>query len=96
MNLGQAVALCLYELKRTSAKLPFKAKLPAPASLLSHLDLSLLETLNQSGYPATSSTPLQLRRLVRRMNLTSEDAEIWLGILRQIRWRLEHGEDPLR
>ena len=90
MNLGQAVALCLYELTRSGALKQSKAKSPAPAALLTHLDASLLEALTQSGYPATSSTPLQLRRLVRRMNLNSEDAEIWLGILRQIRWRIAH------
>ena len=30
-----------------------------------------------------------MRRLVRRLDLSAHDAEIWLGILRQIRWRLD-------
>jgi hypothetical protein len=29
-----------------------------------------------------------MRRLIRRMNLNAHDAEVWLGILRQIRWKL--------
>jgi tRNA C32,U32 (ribose-2'-O)-methylase TrmJ len=34
------------------------------------------------------STELKLRRLIRRMKLNAHDAEVWLGILRQIRWKL--------
>jgi tRNA C32,U32 (ribose-2'-O)-methylase TrmJ len=29
-----------------------------------------------------------LRRLIRRMNLNAHDAEVWLGIVRQILWKL--------
>ena len=29
-----------------------------------------------------------LRRLVRRLNLPARDAEVWLGMLRQIVWKL--------
>jgi tRNA C32,U32 (ribose-2'-O)-methylase TrmJ len=34
------------------------------------------------------STALKMRRLIRRMNLNAHDAEVWLGILRQILWKL--------
>jgi tRNA/rRNA methyltransferase len=95
MNLGQAVALCLYELIRKEAKLRNKANLLAPASALARIDASLSEVLALAGYPQTSSTPLQWRRLVRRMNLSERDAEIWLGILRQIRWKLRQSPQAL-
>ena len=35
-----------------------------------------------------ASTEMKIRRLVRRMDLSAHDAEIWLGILRQILWKI--------
>jgi len=29
--------------------------------------------------------------LVRRLNLETHDAEVWLGIFRQIQWKLKSG-----
>ncbi|MCP5110044.1 MAG: TrmJ/YjtD family RNA methyltransferase [bacterium] len=93
MNLGQAVAVCLYELarnRRTATTRPKPSK-AAPEEDLERLTQSLIEALDHSGYikPKTRpSTTLKLRRLVRRMNLNARDAEVWLGILRQIRWKL--------
>ena len=34
------------------------------------------------------STDAKVRRLIRRMQLEAHDAEVWLGIMRQIRWKL--------
>jgi hypothetical protein len=34
----------------------------------------------------------RMRRLVRRLNLPSRDAVVWLGILRQIVWKLKSGK----
>jgi tRNA C32,U32 (ribose-2'-O)-methylase TrmJ len=51
--------------------------------------------LDRAGYMhprVEGSTRLKLRRLVRRLNLNAHDAEVWMGILRQIRWKLETGE----
>ena len=31
---------------------------------------------------------MKMRRLIRRMDLNAHDAEVWLGILRQILWKL--------
>jgi tRNA C32,U32 (ribose-2'-O)-methylase TrmJ len=31
---------------------------------------------------------MKIRRLVRRMELNAHDAEVWLGMLRQIKWKL--------
>jgi len=51
----------------------------------------LLEALGASGYlnsTPSASTQEKLRRQVRRLNLSAGDAEIWLGMLRQIVWKM--------
>jgi tRNA/rRNA methyltransferase len=93
MNLGQSVAVCLYELVRDAKAetlKPERAK-RATAGDLERITQRLLEVLEKSGYvnPRTSgSTEEKIRRLVRRLHLTARDAEIWLGMLRQILWRV--------
>jgi len=47
----------------------------------------LLEALDYSGY-ATPATHVATEEKVRRMNLTARDAEVFLGMLRQIVWKL--------
>jgi TrmH family RNA methyltransferase len=96
MNLGQAVAVALYELIRdpraASAK-PEPIK-PARAGDVERLTALLLEALQESGYtnPRTAqSTEEKVRRLVRRLDLPARDVEIWLGIFRQILWKLSQG-----
>jgi TrmH family RNA methyltransferase len=93
MNLGQAVAVCLYEIIRSPAAAASKPELrrPAEAADLERITVLLEEVLQRSGYVharVEGSTELKLRRLIRRMNLNAHDAEVWLGILRQIRWKL--------
>ena len=98
MNLGQAVAVCLYEIIRSpaAAKIALDAKRP-PAAIHMERITELLETiLDQSGYVharVEGSTRIKIRRLVRRMQLNAHDAEMWLGMLRQILWKLEKGSD---
>jgi TrmH family RNA methyltransferase len=95
MNLGQAVAVCLYELIR-DAKIARgsgateKIEL-AGAEDLERITLVLMETLRASGYlerRVISDVEERMRRMVRRMNLPARDAEVWLGLLRQIVWKL--------
>lgn len=93
MNLGQAVALCLYEIVRNpaAARVKPEAHLPAHADDLERMTKLIEEVLEQSGYVhkgVEGSTRMKIRRLVRRMNLNAHDAEVWLGMLRQIRWKL--------
>jgi len=91
MNLGQAVAVCLYELTRkTAASKPDKRR-PAPAEDLERLTVLLNEVLNRSGYVHATSTEAKIRRLVRRLDLPAHDAEVWLGMVRQIQWKIERG-----
>jgi tRNA C32,U32 (ribose-2'-O)-methylase TrmJ len=96
MNLGQAVAICLYELCRDSETVAQRFE-PAPALTAEDSERItglLLELLNLSGFVqerTAQSAELKLRRLVRRMGLPASDAEAWLGILRQILWKVKHG-----
>jgi tRNA/rRNA methyltransferase len=94
MNLGQAVALCLYELVRDSAA---TRRQPAYPRLANAADLNRLEQvlgglLLDSGYfeeRTSGSSRLKLRRLLRRMQLEHDDVPLWLGMFRQIRWRFD-------
>jgi tRNA/rRNA methyltransferase len=94
MNLGQAVAICLYELSRSeeAAGTPILEPGRASAEDIDRFTSILLEVLHESGYvgrTTSSSTELKVRRLVRRLSLPSGDAETWLGILRQILWKIK-------
>ena len=92
MNLGQAVAVTLYELSRDSKALPTQvSETAATAAELERLTTVLLEALQDCGYatPATlAATEEKARRMVRRLNLNANDAEGLLGMLRQILWKL--------
>jgi tRNA/rRNA methyltransferase len=91
MNLGQAVAVCLYELIREPGAQPQPGRRkPAKASDIEQITRLLLETLTESGYlnPVTAeSSEQKIRRLVRRFDIAAEDAPMILGILRQALWR---------
>ncbi len=93
MNLGQAVALCLYELARdpAAARAKPEARKAAAAAETEQVTRLLLEALARSGYvnPRTAaSTKEKVRRLVRRLNPSAKDAPVLLGMLRQILWKL--------
>jgi tRNA/rRNA methyltransferase len=93
MNLGQAVALCLYELARdpeAAGASPEKRK-PASGAENEQITSMLLEALRTSGYtnPRTAgSTEEKVRRLVRRLDIGARDAPVLLGMLRQMLWKL--------
>jgi TrmH family RNA methyltransferase len=92
MNLGQSVAVCLYEIVRQPSVVAAEPRKPAAkAEDLERLTERLEEVLGHAGYvhgPMEGSTRMKIRRLVRRMDLSAHDAEVWLGMLRQIRWKL--------
>jgi tRNA/rRNA methyltransferase len=98
MNLGQAVALCLYELARDAkaaeAK-PTKTGL-ASAGEIEQVTRMLLEALHKSGYvnPLTAGTTEEkVRRLALRLRISSRDAPVLMGMLRQILWKVgQEGE----
>src|ERR1035441_3975116 len=93
MNLGQAVALCLYEMARDPKAVtarPGKIR-SATAAETEQITSRLLESLDKSGYvnPVTAgSTDEKVRRLVRRLEIPARDVPVILGMLRQILWKL--------
>lgn len=95
MNLGQAVAVCLYELIRdegAEAREPKRVQ-SAPAEDIDRIADLLVEALHLSGYIrdlTTESGEQKTRRMIRRLQLTGNDAQAWLGMLRQILWKLKH------
>jgi len=93
MNLGQAVAVCLYELGRTlqGRAAPPKRRKAATAGEVEQITRLLIEVARTSGYvkpKIEQSTEQKLRRMVRRLELSASDAPLWLGVLRQALWAL--------
>jgi tRNA/rRNA methyltransferase len=111
MNLGQAVAVCLYELARNPKVAPPTAKPPvllaATTDDLERLTAAILDGFRATGFlksPApgqwqpdsppseshhsTATLEEKTRRLVRRLNLSAADAELLLGLLRNLLLRL--------
>jgi TrmH family RNA methyltransferase len=98
MNLGQAVAVCLYELVRrapTKTAPQTKERTPAASGDVERVTRALFEVLGASGYVkprASAATEENLRRMIRRMQLNTSDTDMWLGMLRQIAWKLGANE----
>jgi TrmH family RNA methyltransferase len=102
MNLGQAVAVCLYELARggervreskQAGKIVGRSK-PSSGDL-ERITILLLESLRLSGYVDARravSAEDKVRRMVRRLNLSANDVDLLLGMLRQVRWKLSGGK----
>jgi len=97
MNLGQAVAICAYELARAGLVPPrplrptVHSSDSAGAQSLEHLFERAARVLDQVGYlkpKSRAATLLKLRRLMRDLELTNNDAKILGGILAQIDWKI--------
>jgi TrmH family RNA methyltransferase len=92
MNLGQAVAVCLYELAKSAAVEP--ADEPAnraTAGQLEQISANLLDALGPSEYikPGTERVcEKKVRRLMLRFQMSAMDAKVFLGMIRQIAWKL--------
>jgi tRNA/rRNA methyltransferase len=95
MNLGQAVAVCLYELVRSAEMAsvgaghgePAKAEAGEMERLKTLLTEVLAETAYTKRHPANCEDG-QIRRLVLRMGLAPSDVPVWMGILRQVLWKI--------
>jgi tRNA/rRNA methyltransferase len=114
MNLGQAVAVCLWELERRErisaedrrgrrddktgrrSHIP-KARVGRPtAEAVEMISEVMLELLHESGYippRGKASAEEKLRRMLRRFDLEARDAEVFLGMMRKILWRVGSGGD---
>ncbi len=91
MNLGQAVALCCWELAREATRPASRgARSLPPAGQLDRIVERLTTLLGASGYlnPRTrASNLLKIQRLVRRLELSPADAQVIEGMLRQMAWK---------
>jgi TrmH family RNA methyltransferase len=98
MNLGQAVAVCCYELSRagivSKAEPAVRLHLSDPANLqsLDHIFARAARVLQEVGYlkpKSREATLVKLRRLMIELRLTNSDAKILGGVLAQIEWKLK-------
>jgi len=95
MNLAQAVAIVVYEISRTAKKVSARNKLLRTATdmeTINRINATLLEALHASGYihrRSAATAEEKLRRMLRRFELSSSDAEVLLGMLRKILWKLK-------
>ena len=97
MNLGQAVAVCLYELMRDPNALPKPGKeTPASSAEIERITDTLLVALRASEYPklnTSKSFHAAVRRVIRRLHLQQGDAEFLLGMLRQMIWKIKKNKN---
>lgn len=97
MNLGQAVAVSLYEIARDPhATRVWRKHQEAAAGAVERIATVLLDGLVSSGYAQPRGRQLteeKIRRLTRRLHLTAADAEVLLGMLHQIVWKLHSAKD---
>jgi tRNA/rRNA methyltransferase len=105
MNLGQAVAVCLYELARdadeekggagSAPKRAVAETSNASSGTLDRLAQVIEQTMTAAGYSPRimdAANRHDLRLLLRRIHLTSTDTKRALGMFRRILWRLTHPE----
>ena len=98
MNLAQAVAIVVYELSRGNLAVKVTNKLSSPAAdmdAIHRISNVLLEMLHTSGYihrRSAATAEEKLRRMLRRFQLSSADAEVLLGMLRKILWKVHSGQ----
>jgi len=111
MNLGQAVAVCLYELAVRCAAADSAASaepvIPCPGTEIPSATsggLDLLagvveETMLEAGYSPSGMQEANrhdLRLLLRRLGLNRHDMRRILGLFRRILWRLRRAPAPPR
>jgi tRNA/rRNA methyltransferase len=93
MNLGQAVAVCLYELVREAGTAESREEpqvAPVGGEDAEQITRMLLQVLEESGYTnriTAVSTEQKIRRWIRRLEIRQRDAPLLMGILRQVLWK---------
>jgi tRNA/rRNA methyltransferase len=91
MNLGQAVAVCLYELARDgfegAREIPPTSAKEVTAAARERLAQLVLETMAATGYtrrfPANAREHV-VRQLAQQLGASEDEASTWMGFLRQI------------
>jgi TrmH family RNA methyltransferase len=97
MNLGQAAAVCFYELARGSRKIEEEVKSSAARmEMVGRISDAMLDCLVRSGFVAERRDRVaeeKLRRMLRRLSFDEEDAVVFLGMMRKIQKKLELATD---
>lgn len=91
MNLGQAVAVCLYELTRggfeNSREFPQIKEQPVTTDSRERLTQLVLQAMETTGYsrrfPANAREHV-VRQLALQLGRSAEEAATWMGFLRQV------------
>lgn len=93
MNLGQAVAVCLWELARASTVPAVEGEPRAVSGDVERLGGLWMELLDASGYThpeAAESTAAEVRRVLRRLHVTESDTHLLMGMVRKLLWKMRH------
>ncbi len=97
MNLGQAVAVCCYEISRHLAAEPsLRHSEGVSVGVRNRILGQLLPLLKTSGFlhgDGTEAQTRRLRRFIGRLRLAPEDARMLQAILHQVGWRLNQAEN---
>jgi TrmH family RNA methyltransferase len=92
MNLGQAAAVCLYELIRAVDPTAQSESQPAAQAedleRVTHLLADMLKSIGYARRRPAAADPAAVRRMVRRLQLNQSDARRWIGVLRQLLWKI--------
>lgn len=94
MNLAQAVGVVICELSRGASRVTGRNRLRSSAADMGTVDrlaAALLEALQVSGYihrRSAASAEEKLRRMLLRFEFSSTDAEVLLGMIHKILWKL--------
>jgi TrmH family RNA methyltransferase len=95
LNLGQAVAICCYELTRAATPRQ-ESSSHQPTATAGELEtgLQLLMTVLREaqfvGPTNEAATMTKMRQRLLRLGLTTAEVNLLCGVLRQIQWRFEH------
>jgi tRNA/rRNA methyltransferase len=106
MNLGQAVAVCLWELARDTGSAvltaepvgtePVATGEHAPSADLERLGALVMELLEVGGYARSErqgGTAAEVRQMLRRMCINDADARLLMGMMRKVLWKLRFGDE---
>jgi TrmH family RNA methyltransferase len=92
MNLGQAAAVCLWELARETAIPAVEGgEAGAISRDVERLGALLMELLQAGGYvhaTTSASTVSEVRRMLRRLHVTDADTQLLMGMVRKLLWKL--------
>ncbi|OFV99620.1 MAG: hypothetical protein A3H28_14450 [Acidobacteria bacterium RIFCSPLOWO2_02_FULL_61_28] len=88
MNLGQAVAVCCYELQRAGKPERVSLKKLAPPATVGEVTRLIAEIETMLAEKTERARSVHLRQMLLRWPLTSQDVTLLLGVLRDLSWRL--------